>query len=123
MGYVLCAAAGLLLGFLIGKLLQANAYHKDVAQMILRSMELEEAMAAQLKKPSMIDYVVESRGMDYAILHYGNLFHILRGMPKKDETLTEVENAVGEFLQGAMREDIKKYKAEQKEQNKKEAKG
>ena len=37
-------------------------------------------------------------------------------MPKKDEKLINVENAVGAFLQKAMHDDIEKYKNQQQNQ-------
>ena len=68
---------------------------------------------------SMIDYVVEEKGMDYAIVHYGTIYHILRGIPKKDEKLANVENAIGLFLQAAMQKDIQAYQKEQNIKNQK----
>lgn len=112
MNYFLAAVAGALVGFFISKLVAARTYHRDVAQMLMRSLELEEAMAQELKQPSAIDYLVSTKGMDSAILHYGSLFHILRGIPHKTEKLEKAEQAIGLFLQDAMKEDLARYRKE-----------
>ncbi len=112
--YIVGGVIGLLIGFLAAKLVNARIYHKDVAQMLVNSLELEEAQAQALGKPSMIDHVVQTKGMDYAIMHYGNLYHILRGLPKKDEKLSQIENAIGLFLSDAMRDDLARYQKEHK---------
>ena len=112
MNYVLAAAAGVLAGFLLSKLAAARTYHRDVAQMLMRCLELEEVMAQELKKPSAIDYLVETKGMDSAILHYGSLFHILRGIPGKSDKLEQAQQAIGLFLQDAMKEDLARYREE-----------
>ena len=116
MSYVITALLGVLAGFIAARFIRVKGFHKDVAQVLLECMELEEKQAAALGKKSMIDYVVEAYGMDYAVVHYGSIFHILRGMPKKDEKLINVENAVGAFLQKAMHDDIEKYKNRQQNQ-------
>lgn len=110
--YVLVGIAGILFGFVAAWFIRAKAYHKDVADVLLRCLETEEELAQTLGKSSMIDYTVEKKGMDYAIVHYGTIFHILRGMQKKDEKLANVETAIGMFLQNAMRKDIEKYEKE-----------
>lgn len=115
--YVLVGIAGILAGFVIAWFARAKAYHKDVAEVLLRCLETEEEQAQALGKASMIDYIVEKKGMDYAIVHYGTIFHILRGIQKKDEKLADVETAIGVFLQTAMREDIKKYEKEKQRKN------
>ena len=113
MKYVICVVIGIIVGFLIGKLQKAKTYHKDVADVLLRCMEMEEEQAHALKCSSMMDHVVKTKGMDYAILHYGNIYHILRGIPKKEEKLEQVEQAIAGFLQEAMRDDLEQYKKEQ----------
>lgn len=113
--YVLVGIAGILFGFVIAWFVRAKAYHKDVADVLLRCLETEEELAQALGKPSMIDYTVEKKGMDHAIVHYGTIFHILRGIQKKNEKLTNAETAIGIFLQNAMREDIKKYEKEKQQ--------
>lgn len=115
MAYVIGAAVGIVIGFLLAKMIRANRFHKDVAGVLLRCLEMEEAQAAALGKTSMIDYVVEEKGMDYAIVHYGNIYHILRGIPQKEEKLNQVEEAIGQFLQHAMRKDIERYRQERTE--------
>lgn len=110
MNYVIAALVGALVGFVIARFIKVKGFHKDVAQMLCECMELEEHQAVLLGKASMIDAVIEKRGMDYAVMHYGNIYHILRGMPKKDEKLLQIETAIGVFLQQAMHEDIEKYK-------------
>ena len=83
MSYVITALLGALAGFIAARFIRVKGFHKDVAQVLLECMELEEKQAAALGKKSMIDYVVGAYGMDYAVVHYGSIFHILRGMPKK----------------------------------------
>lgn len=119
MMYVLAGIGGLLMGFLGAWFVRANAYHKDVSGVLLRCLENEEEQARKLGQNSMIDYVVEEKGMDYAIVHYGTIYHILRGIPKKDEKLANVENAIGLFLQAAMQKDIQAYQKEQNIKNQK----
>lgn len=119
MMYVLVGIGGLLVGFLASWFIRANAYHKDVSGVLLRCLENEEEQARRLGKSSMIDYIVEEKGMDYAIVHYGTIYHILRGLPKKDEKLADVETAIGLFLHAAMCKDIQEYEKEQKKKGQK----
>ena len=119
MMYVLAGIVGLLVGFIGAWFIRANAYHKDVSDVLFRCLENEEEQAQKLGQNSMIDYIVEEKGMDYAIVHYGTIYHILRGIPRKDEKLENVENAVGLFLQAAMQKDIQAYKKEQDKKSRK----
>lgn len=112
--YVLVGIAGILIGFVIAWFVRAKTYHKDVSDVLMRCLEIEEEQAQELGKASMIDCVVEKKGMDYAIIHYGTIFHILRGLQNKNDKLVNVETAIGVFLQKAMREDIQKYETEKR---------
>lgn len=116
MNNMISALLGALVGFIVTRFLRVGGFHKDVAQVLLECMELEEVQASELGRKSMIDYVVDKKGMDYAVVHYGSIFHILHGMPKKSEKLIQVENAVGTFLQKAMHDDIEKYKSQKEKQ-------
>ncbi len=113
--------AGILIGFLLAKLLKIvrlNQYHKEVADTLLRCMEMENEYAQALGEKSMIEYTIKKKGMQFGILHFGSVYHLISAIPKKEESVSKVEEAMGLFLHEALRDDIEKYRREREERKK-----
>lgn len=124
MDHVFIFLAGLIAGFLASKLfkmIQLYRYHKDVADTLLRCLNTENDYAKALGKNSMIEYMIESKGLKYAIFYYGSIYKLLSGQHRKENEVENVEIALAEFLRDAMKEDIEEYRKEKAE--KKSSKG
>lgn len=112
---------GVIAGFLVSKLfkvIQLYRYHKDVADALLRCLNTENDYAQALGKNSMIEYTIETKGLQYAIFYYGSIYKLLTGQYRKANEVEKVQIALGEFLHEAMKEDIESYKREQAENKK-----
>lgn len=114
-------AVGAVCGLFLSKLMktvQLYKYHKEVSDTLLRCLNIENDYAKALGKNSMIEYMIEERGLSYAVFYYGSIYHLLSGQYKKDEHTEKVEYALAEFLREAMHDEIEEYKRAKTAKNK-----
>ncbi len=108
--------SGIIAGFLVAKLIKFIRlwqYQKDVADTLFRCLNTENDYAKELGKDSMIEYMIEKKGLSYSIFYYGSIYKLLVGQKKKTDEVEKIENALAEFLRQALKKDIQKYQQEQ----------
>ena len=114
--YILVSIVSLIIGFFLAKIIKMiniDKYNEEVSDVLIKSMELENEYAKRIGEKSMIDYTIETKGLDFAIYYYGSIYKILLSLKKKDDHIKKIEDSLGLFLKEALKQEIDEYKNQQ----------
>lgn len=87
---------------------------EEIAKAIVDHLQMENELASLLKYQSIINCVIEKKGMEYAIGYFGQDYMLLNTLKDKTEEQKSVENSLRTLLKQALSPEIKKYKKEHK---------
>lgn len=122
---IICVLLSVFLGFIVGLFIASKIKirsDKELGKAITDYLQIENEMAKALGKESIINYVIDQKGMEYAIGYFGQTYMILHRLKEKRPNIDSIENSIKTFLETALSPELDQYKKMHMKEEKKDDK-
>lgn len=115
---IILIIGSIVLGYSIGVFIASRIKvrkDEEIAKAIIDHLQMENELAQKEGSNSIIDYVIKTKGMEYAVGFFGETYMIMDHLKDKTDDQKAIESSLREFLKVALKPDIQKFQKEHKE--------